>query len=382
MNWAAAGTLLAFIGLAACSPVVPSGSLTAPTGTPPATVGPSAPASSVPTASPASIASLPPLEPARGLVAFLRNRAGRSEAPDTDIFFVRADGTGLRNFTNDALVQNEPYWLLDGSRLVFPVTDPTINPFLARLVSVLPDGTDQRDLGPVAAIYEPGARSPDGRFVAWGHRLEGLTILDLKAGTARQLSPGIPLGTALDPMWSPDGRWLAARVVGDGDEGVLVIDVETGDRIGFIRAHDVQALIGWAEDGRIVLEGEGPDYAASPRSGEVTRVVDEPVVSPSFVQVSPDGQWLADVQRSSGGIHFDLYVAPATGGEAIRPTDQTVFPASAYCWSLDSSHLVLGASTAAFPNQKRSIWLVSVRGDEVRLTDEHRDAFPACRPQA
>ena len=44
--------------------------------------------------------------------------------------------------------------------------------------------------------------------------------------------------------------------------------------------------------------------------------------------------------------------------------------------------LVIGASTAAFPNQKRSIWLVSVRGDEVRLTDEHRDAFPACRPRA
>jgi Tol biopolymer transport system component len=146
--------------------------------------------------------------------------AKRVEQP-TDIFVVRADGSGLRRLTRTGSA-GEPVWSPDGRTIVFAelthVGNPNIVTSLAApLMRVNRDGTDLRKLTPLVRgrVDRPGSFSPDGtrlvftRFnvsaLAYAGQIEtSIEAMGVDGSGLHQLVAG-----GSDPAYSPDGRLIA-----------------------------------------------------------------------------------------------------------------------------------------------------------------------------
>jgi Tol biopolymer transport system component len=127
--------------------------------------------------------------------------------------------------------------------------------------------------------------SPDGTRLALGVLRDGnwdLWVYELDRGVATRITFGA--GYDADPVWSPDGRWLAFASDRDGSMTVF----------------------------RKRADG----------SGQAERLLDpEALPSPFPNSWSPDGKWLAVSPTGQGGN--DLWVVPADGqgeGEALMAT--------------------------------------------------------------
>jgi serine/threonine-protein kinase len=136
--------------------------------------------------------------------------------------------------------------------------------------------------------------------------------------------PGV-FGT---PRLSPDGDRLALSVLRDGNWDLWVYDLERGvaTRITFGSGYDADPV--WSPDGRWLAFASDRENSMSvfrkraDGSGEAERLIDPEVLASPFPNSwSPDGRWLAVSPTGPGGN--DLWVIPADGqgeGEALMAT--------------------------------------------------------------
>jgi Tol biopolymer transport system component len=73
---------------------------------------------------------------------------------NNDIWVVRADGTGLAQVTSGERFEEQAGWTPDGERIVFAVFE--VGGPAARLLTIRPDGTDQRLIPQLAAPFSDG----------------------------------------------------------------------------------------------------------------------------------------------------------------------------------------------------------------------------------
>ena len=126
---------------------------------------------------------------------------------------------------------------------------------------------------------------------------------DLARGTRVRL---LTLRTALLPVWSPDGQWLA-HVAGSSAKGVLTIAASDGTGASSTVACPEQRCdpTDWSPDGRWLLATvhgkQGPDVWMLPADGQGTA---RPLLAQPFperdARVSPDGRLVAYVSRRPG----------------------------------------------------------------------------------
>jgi Tol biopolymer transport system component len=147
---------------------------------------------------------------------------------DTDIYVMRADGSGRRRLTSDG-INFHPVWSPDGREIYFArmprrhseeitLSDGS-REVPAWIWSMRPDGSDRREItAPVRGRYEiPGSFSPDGTTLALTrgtyveldeHRREHNTrevwVMRPDGSDARKLAE-----RSEDPAFSPDGRRIA-----------------------------------------------------------------------------------------------------------------------------------------------------------------------------
>ena len=341
-------------------------------------------ASSLPTATaPAPSPSASPIA-ARptGEIAFVRPAEPEGQG-QVDIYLVAVAGGDPTRLTNDDRIEGDLMWLLDGSRLVY--TWSTFeDPYHQTLAWVRPDGTDRRDIGPVQSVYSTPAVSPDGRTVVFsGDGTEdgssGLVLLDLVAGTRRQLTTDGATGAT----WSPDGTRIAAYLP---SRRVVIIDVATGAETGRIVDAGVDQVYGWTADGRgVIYKSCGPELnkpdciAAPPRvadaDGRNPRTYTGPL--PEAIPElpgSPDGAWLLGIDASGA-----LQVTPAAGGPPV-----VVGRGTNAAWAPDSAWIVFAAEPtdpgAIATGRSDGLVVVSrLGGPPIRLTDGPYDQGPAWR---
>ena len=127
---------------------------------------------------PQALSTLPATGVEDGDIAFVGRRDGQ-----VDLYLVAADGTGLRQLTDDPAPQGQPAWSPDGTTLAY------------------------------------SAPRPDGGTSLW--------LLDPYDGAAtpRQLTDGV---LDADPDWSPDGTVIAYVGIGPVNQDIFTVEVATG----------------------------------------------------------------------------------------------------------------------------------------------------------
>ena len=179
-------------------------------------------------------------------------------------------------------------------------------------------------------FYGTPRLSPDGERLATSV-LRGddwdVWVYDIERQVATRLTFGP--GYDADPVWSPDGRWIAfasdregemamyrKRSDGTGEAEVLI---EPG-RAGF------PAPLSWSPDGRRIVLSTPPEgqttgsdiWFLSVEDGEI-----EPYLTTPFAErdacFSPDGRWLAYTSNESGTL--EVYVRSLEGSGRWQITD-------------------------------------------------------------
>ena len=191
------------------------------------------------------------------------------------------------------------------------------------------DGTSQLLIrGP--RLWSPRF-SPDGRRIAYGSYTgtdavdADLWSFDLKAATDQRITSGGQKGHDYnDPVWSPDGRWIAFSgrdsiglpqknlyLMPAGREPVRVLD-RPGD----------QYPTDWTRDGQAILFTDKPPsmpYAIwlVPRSGGTPAPVVQTQYNAMGGRLSPDGHWLAYESDETG--RAEVYIQPFPNpGQRVR----------------------------------------------------------------
>jgi serine/threonine protein kinase/Tol biopolymer transport system component len=182
------------------------------------------------------------------------------------IYLANADGTNIRQLTNDVNGACNFDWSPDGKQLVY----------------VSPCGTK-----------------------SWQYSGAGLRILDLETGNSRSLLEK-PSGE-FDPAWSPDGKKIAFTSMRDETWQIYVIDLETSaltqlttyEETVQSRANNQSRHPVWSPDGKQLayVARRGAEYQlwtmnASDGSDKKRLVYTVPTVSDYLPAWSPDGTFI------------------------------------------------------------------------------------------
>ena len=135
-------------------------------------------------------------------------------AQNEDVYVMSADGTGIRQLTNDAARDRGVTWWPDGSRLVFYSNrDGEYDAWTIRA-----DGSGLIRITEMKGGVNFPKISPDGTRMAFNADTRpGGQIAMLKGPLPIRTAEPIPdtrLGRFLARSWSPDGRWIAGGAYG------------------------------------------------------------------------------------------------------------------------------------------------------------------------
>ena len=171
-----------------------------------------------------------------------------------DIFIIHADGTDMRQLTDDVFKDREPRWSPDGKRIAF-TSDRSGG---SEIWAINRDGSGLQQLTQMAGAHHP-VWSPDGTQMVYSIHTPKNAAYIFRVGQAWTEQNLVALATPSDTSqtfetwsWSPDGKRLAGlRHFADGSHaGIGVYDLES-------KKYDWLTNFGewplWFEDGRRIL---------------------------------------------------------------------------------------------------------------------------------
>ena len=217
--------------------------------------------------------------------------------------------------------------------------------------------------------------SPDGRFLAYilrpnvtyGFSPSTLVIHSLENGEEREISPALSAFSNL--RWSPDGHFILAWGIDKkGQRGIYRIDVQTGAILPIVKGQVDHAV--WSSDGKkIFYVNENAILVRDLETNEEKQLF-MPVekASPANLSISPDGRQLAF--SLSGTVSFtSLMVMPAAGGsprELLQLKDPESIRAGWHGnieWIADGRQIIF---VKAQKNGSNELWQIPVEGGKPR----------------
>ena len=192
-----------------------------------------------------------------------------------------------------------------------------------------------RKLGAVEGAGTVAMISPDGKRLT-GDRSGGTWVLDFARGVASLLTP-----SGFNPIWSPDGRYVAYSKVRDG------IYRKRADGSGpeelLLAEKELAVPKSWSPDGKFVVyaqinPGTGADLlGVEVRPNPKPFALAQTPATEDQGQFSPDGHWIAYTSNESGVS--EIYVIPfppsGSGGHWLVSRGGGVMPR----WRRDGKEL-------------------------------------------
>ena len=227
-------------------------------------------------------------------------------SPREDIFVMQADGTGMRQLTDDPDSDRMPVWSPDDKRIAFCSTRS--GKWEVWVVNVDGSGLEQLSHMPEAPVVGP-VWSPDSARLACSRLGGGPLILDAGRGWKEQkpeaLAPwGEPNVFFAPRSWSADGKMLAGdlRRAQGASAGIVVYsfsDKEYRQIAGF------GAWPRWLHDSRrLVFQHQDRIYLIDRRSGRVQELYS---AAPREIEHNAS----LSVSRGDREIYFSSTIAEA-----------------------------------------------------------------------
>jgi Tol biopolymer transport system component len=217
--------------------------------------------------------------------------------------------------------------------------------------------------------------SPDGRFLAYNLSLDPtygfspstLVIHTLENSEEREISPALsPYG---DLRWSPDGRFiLACGIDKNGQRGIYRIDVQTGAILPIVKGQVYHPV--WSSDGKkIFYVNENSILLRDLETNEEKTLFQAAgKISPANLVISPDGRQLA-FSLSGAVPETSLMVMSAAGGtprEILQLKDPESIRAG---WNGNIEWIADGHQLLFVKAQKdgsNELWQIPVEGGKPR----------------
>ncbi len=175
-----------------------------------------------------------------------------------DLFVMRADGSDVRQLTDDAASDWAVSWTLDGSALLFN-SDRDGGTYHIHRLDLATTEITQLTSGP-SNDYE-AAISPDGTRMAFTSDRRGtgkfdVWIAGIDGGEPTRLTVGDKVGDSYMPSWSPDGSTIAFASNRAGDFEVFTMPAAGGDATNLSRnpgAEDGWSRPQFSPDGTTII---------------------------------------------------------------------------------------------------------------------------------
>ena len=235
---------------------------------------------------------------------------------------------------------------------------------------------------------DQAAFSPDGNQIAFvwnGEKEDNSDIYVKMIGAERPLRVTSNSAPDTDPTWSPDGRQIAFLRQSAGNGGVfLVPSLGGGERkladVFPYRPVVLGNTLNFSPDGKLLAVPDKNSQqlpfsivSISIETGEKARLTSPPAgsVGDFFGAYSPDQKLLAFV-RSVSIANADIYLMPATGGEAQRLTFENT-SIRGLSWTSDGKDLVFASRRGG---STYNLWKIAIAGGQPeRLTTAERDVY-------
>ncbi len=252
-----------------------------------------------------------------------------------------------------------PVWSPDGNHLAF-IQVRRGEPEALAVAAV--DGSEMRILLKADAVnpfFNRLVWSPDGSLVAFSRSGGGVAqeiwLMPSAGGQARRLWQDPPGVVSADPVFTPDGRGIVHTSSRGGATNLWVMPMDGTGPVVFTSR--VQALINSrASRAPARLRFKNSRTAGHAARPSIRRGNDANSGHAPFLNISPDGRWLA-FARTEGGT-TRVYISPVAGGEARRLTESS---STTPRWSPDGEWIAYSVDRSFFGG----IWLIKADGTEL-----------------
>ena len=203
------------------------------------------------------------------------------ESRNSEIYVMNADGTGQTRLTKNSMLDANPAWSPDGTRITF-VSDRDDNP---EIYVMNADGTGQ-------------TRLTNNSVGDWG------------------------------PNWSPDGTRIAFYSYRDGKPDIYVMNADGTGQIRLTNDSAGDYVPDWSPDGTKIAffstrEGGAEIYVMNADGTGQTRLTNSSIMLNANPAWSPDGARIAFDSCSWGNETYEIYVMNADGTGQTRLTNNS-----------------------------------------------------------